>query len=137
MSSFMDALKKDIFYFICKHKLIQIISTFLLSILQFNSFAATLFFLVIISIPLSHSLYFNLFPPYFFLNIQRGTLMKNTPFGAFLGYSHHLRSSVIVVGVCSNIFYIINVIIFIITVFNELAYFFNSWQQIKYILPYI
>ena len=50
--------------------------------------------------------------------------MKNTPFGAFLGYSHHLRSSVIVVGICSNIFYIINLIIFIITVFNELAYFF-------------
>ena len=49
--------------------------------------------------------------------------MKNTPFGAFLGYSHHLRSSVIVVGICSNIFYIINLIIFIITVFNELAYF--------------
>ena len=61
MSSFMHTLK--IYHFKCKDKLIQIIIALLWSILSFNSFVATLFFLAIISILLSHSSYFNLFFP--------------------------------------------------------------------------
>ena len=72
----LGLLLRKIFYFICKPELIQIITTFLRSILPFNFFIATLIFLVIVNILLSCSSYFNLvFPPTFFIN-SWGTLMK-------------------------------------------------------------
>ena len=73
-SSFLCMLLRKIFYFICK--VIQIISTFLWSILSFDSLRATLFFLFIISILSSRSSYFNLIFPLIFTYNSRGTLTE-------------------------------------------------------------
>ena len=60
------------FYFICKHKLIQIITIFLWS---FGSLIETLFSIVLIGILLSHSSYFNLvFLPIFPYTTTRGLI---------------------------------------------------------------
>ena len=132
MSSFMHTLK--IYHFKCKDKLIQIIIALLWSILSFNSFVATLFFLAIISILLSHSSYFNLFFPLISLG---GTLLEKSTFRRFFRISPTSESSVIVAGICRNKLYIINVIIFVTIAFNELVYFYNYRWQIKDIHPYI
>ena len=83
----MHALKK-IFYFICKHKLIQIITTFFWSILPFDSLIATLFFLVIIGILLSSSSYFTLkFPLIFIIILLIPALMEISTFRSFFRLS--------------------------------------------------
>ena len=40
-----------------------------------------------------------------------GTLMKISTFRSFLGYPHQVRSNGILASICSNIFYITNIII--------------------------
>ena len=83
---FIHALKQ-IFYFICKHKLIQIITTFLWSILLFDLLIATLYFLVINGILLSCSPYFNLVFPLIFTYTSRETLMEISTFRSFFRLS--------------------------------------------------
>ena len=48
--------------------------------------------------------------------------MKISTFLSFFRLSRHLKSSGVLVNICSDIFYTINIIIFIITAFNKLAY---------------
>ena len=61
---FLCMLLRKIFYFIYKYELIQINTTFLWSILSFDSLVAALFLLVITGVVLSRLSYFNLvFPP--------------------------------------------------------------------------
>ena len=87
-------------------KLIHIITTFLWSTLSFDSLIATLFFLAIIAILLSCFSYFNLVFSLIFTYSSRETIMEIMTFRGFC--LCHLRSSCILVKICSKAFYIRN-----------------------------
>ena len=67
-------------------KLIQIIRTFLWSILAVNSLIAAMFFFVIFGVLLSRSSNFNLVYPLILIPLG-GTLMEITTLGRFFGLS--------------------------------------------------
>ena len=100
----------------------------------FDSLIATLFFIVIIATLLSSLSYFNLVFPLIFTYSSRETLMEIVTFRGFC--LCHLRSSGILVKICSKAF-ISQTIIFIITAFNNPGYiyshFFARWQ-VKYLI---
>ena len=80
-SSFILALKKKCFT--SSAKLIQITTTFLWSILSFDSFIATSLFVVSVAILLSSLSNFILVFPLIFTYTSRGTLMEVTTFTRF------------------------------------------------------
>ena len=85
-SSFMLLFKK-VFYFICKYKRIQIITTFLLSILSFDSLIATIIFLIIIVILSSRSSYSNLVFQRIFSYTSREDPNRKSTFKSFFRLS--------------------------------------------------
>ena len=79
----------------------------------FDFLIATLFFLAIIGILLNCSSYFNLFIPPIFSYISRSNRNRNQHLSKLFQAICHLRPSGILVSICSNIFYITNIIIFL------------------------